>query len=179
MQQVELEEMVREKEHEGFKVTDINSLNWVFRKMAAIQAKQKEIKDFCDEERQRIEQWERSQLEPLQGDYDFFQSHVTEYHQKMLAEDPKAKTLSTPYGKSKSRLSKEQPAKTDDNKLIEHIKASGQLEYIKESVAWGDYKKALHVAEINGQKVVVDELGQTVDGAEVKAENVTYTVEIS
>lgn len=167
-----------EEAKERFKIEDLDQLNWVFRKLRALNAEEKEVKDLAEAERFRIDEWEKSKLTPIQQSKEFFISLIHEYHAEQLKENPKAKTLSTPYGKSKSRTTKEQPDKLDEDKLLAHVKESGQTEYIKESIKWGDYKKSLKVAEIDGQKVVVDELGQVVPGATVKPETITFSVDV-
>ena len=175
----ELEEVEQTEQRERFKITDIDSLNWAFRKLSAIEAKKKEIQFLAQKERDRIDQWEAEQVKSIQGDVDFFTSLIHEYHQKVLADDPKSKTISTPYGKTKARVTKEQPEKpSNDEELIQHVKESGQHEFIKESLKWGEYKKSLKIVEKGGQKVVVDDMGQVVECVKVKPESVSYTVEI-
>ncbi|MEC2221142.1 host-nuclease inhibitor Gam family protein, partial [Bacillus subtilis] len=79
-----------------FEITDMNSLNWAFRKIAALKSQEKEIKALAATEKQRIEEWERQELKPLADSLSFFENLVSVYHTKQLQEDPKAKTLSTP-----------------------------------------------------------------------------------
>ncbi|KMM56546.1 hypothetical protein ACH95_17190, partial [Bacillus glycinifermentans] len=84
-----------------FEITDMNSLNWAFRKIAALKTQEKEIKALAATERQRIDEWETQELKPVADNLAFFENLVSIYHSKQLEQDPKAKTLSTPYGKSK------------------------------------------------------------------------------
>lgn len=123
-----------------FEITDMNSLNWAFRKIAALKTQEKEIKALAATERQRIDEWETQELKPLADNLAFFEKLVSVYHSKQLDQDPKAKTLSTPYGKSKSRTIKEQPKPTDKDQLLKHVKEAGLTEFIKEDVKWGDFK---------------------------------------
>lgn len=176
----ELETIGAESEElkERFKIENLDQLNWAFRKLSALEAKKKEIQQLAQAEIERIKSWEEAELKAIQGSYDFFTSLITEYHLNELQKDPKKKTITTPYGKAKSRRSKETPEKVDEELLLAHIKESGMHEYIKESVKWGDFKKTLKVAEIDGQKVVIDENGQVVKGAAVKPETVTFSVEV-
>lgn len=178
LEEVQELDLQDEQVRERFKIENLDQLNWAFRKVAALVGQEKEIKDLADAERFRINEWEKRELSPIQQSKEFFIALIHEYHANQLEENPKAKTLSTPYGKSKSRTTKEQPDKLDEDKLLAHVKESGQTEYIKESIKWGDYKKSLKVAEIDGQKVVVDELGQVVPGATVKPETITFSVDV-
>ena len=165
-------------EDNRFEITDINSLNWAFRKVAALQSKAKEIKQLADVERERIESWERSELKSIDASLNFFESLVTQYHQKQLAEDPKAKTISTPYGKSKTRKTKEQPEKANEELVLQYVIENNLDEYIKNSVKWADLKKDLKIVEISGEKVVVDSNGQIVPGITVKPESISYSLEV-
>lgn len=161
-----------------FEITDLNSLNWVFRKVAALKSKEKEIKQVADVERQRIADWERGELSSISNSLSFFETMVQAYHAKQLAEDPKAKTISTPYGKSKTRKSSEAPEKLDEEKLLQYVIENEMDEFIKNSVKWADLKKSLKIVEISGEKVVVNENGQIVPGVTVKPESISYSVEV-
>ncbi|CAG9620848.1 host-nuclease inhibitor Gam family protein [Sutcliffiella rhizosphaerae] len=161
-----------------FEITDLDSLNWVFRKMAALKAKQKDIQQLADVERQRISDWEKGELSSITSSLEFFESKVAVFHMEELAKDPKAKTISTPYGKSKTRKSKEAPEKENEDVILQHVIESGLDDFIKQSVKWGDLKKSLKIAEISGEKVVVDENGQIVPGVTIKPESISYSVEV-
>ncbi|MCY8324281.1 host-nuclease inhibitor Gam family protein [Bacillus spizizenii] len=161
-----------------FEITDMNSLNWAFRKIAALKSQEKEIKALAATEKQRIEEWERQELKPLADSLSFFENLVSVYHTKQLQDDPKARTLSTPYGKSKSRTTKAAPKEVNKEKLLQHVKDAGMEEFIKESVAWGDLKKTLTVTELEGKPIVIDSNGQAVPGVEVQPETVSFKVEV-
>lgn len=163
---------------ERFSITDLNSLNWTFRKVKDLKDKEKEIKNLAQKEMDRIAYWERQELSSINQSLDFFQSLVSEYHAAVLTENPKAKTLSTPYGKAKARTSKEQPEKVNEETILQHVIASNMDEFIKKSVKWGDFKKDLKIAEIDGKKVVIDSAGQIVPGVEVKPESISFTMEV-
>ncbi|MEK5524116.1 host-nuclease inhibitor Gam family protein [Heyndrickxia sp. FSL W8-0423] len=161
-----------------FEITDLDSLNWAFRKLSALKSKEKEIKQLANVERDRINQWEKGELSTIENSTSFFESLIQQYHAKKLAEDPKAKTISTPYGKSKTRKSKEAPEKENEEQLLDYVLQNEMVDYIKNSVKWSDLKKTLKIVEISGEKVVVDENGQLVKGVTVKPESISYSVEV-
>ncbi|MBP1083481.1 host-nuclease inhibitor Gam family protein [Bacillus capparidis] len=161
-----------------FEITDMNSLNWVFRKIAALKTKEKDIRALAETERQRIAEWEASETSSITDSLSFFEGLVSGFHAKQLDTDPKAKTLSTPYGKSKSRKSKEAPEKSDEGAILQHVIENGMDNYIKNSVKWADLKKSLKIVEISGEKVVVDENGQLIPGISIKPESISYSVEV-
>lgn len=82
-----------------FEVTDLSSANWVFKKLEAISAKEKEIKDLAQSEVDRIKEWESKELESIQGNKEHLEYLVTEYYRAEKEKDSKFK-LNTPYGKS-------------------------------------------------------------------------------
>jgi sulfur carrier protein ThiS len=179
LQQIELLEVEEIQSQETkFEITDLNSLNWAFRKMAALKTKEKEIKQLADIERQRIAEWERGELSTISNSVEFFENMISVYHANQLSLDPKAKTISTPYGKSKSRTSKEAPEKENEDAILQHVIENGMEDYIKNSLKWADFKKAVKIVEISGEKVVVDENGQIVPGMTVKQESISYSVEV-
>lgn len=180
LQQNELLEIdeIESQEQTQFEITDLDSLNWAFRKLSALKSKEKEIRQLANVERDRIDQWEKSELSTIENSTSFFESLIQQYHAKQLAEDPKVKTISTPYGKSKTRKSKEAPEKANEDELLEYVLENEMLDFIKNSVKWSDFKKTLKIVEISGEKVVVDENGQLVKGVTVKPESISYSVEI-
>jgi len=161
-----------------FEITDLDSLNWVFRKLAALKTKEKEIKQLANVERDRISQWEQGELSSITNSTSFFEALIQKYHSGKLAEDPKAKTISTPYGKSKTRASKEVVEKADEDKLLNYVLENGLDEFVKQSVKWADVKKTFKIVDISGEKVVLDDNGQIVPGVSVKLASVSYSVEV-
>lgn len=182
LQQAELQEWEEQpaEERQHFEITNMESLTWAFRKLAAYKAKEAEIAKIAQQERQRIDDWEAEQKKSIQGDMEFFESLIQRYHAKQLAENPKAKTLSTPFGKSKSRTSKPAPEKVSEEKLLEYVTENGLDEFIKKSVKWGDLKKNLKVTDIDGKSVVVDTTtGMYVPGVTIKPAQTTFNVEVT
>ena len=163
---------------ETFKINDLNGLNWAFRKLSAYTAKSNEIKMLAKIERDRIKSWEEKQLLEIKDSTAFFERIVQDYHSRILELNPKDKTLSTPYGKSKTRASKAQPESVDNEKLLEHVLSNDMQDYVKKEVKWGDFKKTLTVTEKDGVSVAVDETGQVVPGVSIKPESISFSVEV-
>lgn len=182
LQQIELEELqgveLNEETKERFKITDLDQLNWAFRKISALNEQKKEKQELAKAEIERIKTWLESEEKPVDDSISFFEGLIKLYHMEQLAKDPKAKTLKTPYGSSKSTTKKPSPAQTDKDKLLAHIKESGLSEFIKEEAKWGDFKKTLQIVEMDGKSVVVDRDGQRVDGVDVDPGGTTYKVEV-
>lgn len=170
-----------EETGQKFEITDLDSLNWALRKVHAYDAQLKEIQTVANSERQRIDSWEQRESKGINESIQFFHNLISEYHSKVLEEDESKKTLSTPYGKSKSTTSKAQPDKKDEEQLIKFVE-DNKLPFIKKvttkTLQWGELKKTLQVVEKDGQQVVIDENGQVVPGVVVKPQTTTFKVEI-
>ena len=179
LQQSELLEVDQLQDAEQqFEITDINQLNWAFRKLTALKAQEKEVTTLANVERDRIAEWEKGELISVHNSITFFERHVQRYHAEQLAVDPKQKTISTPYGKSKTRKSKEAPDKANEELLLDYVIQNDLAEFIKNSVKWADLKKTLKIVQIGDEKVVVDGDGQIVPGVTVKPESISYSVEV-
>lgn len=174
---IEWEEQPEESK-QRFQICDLDSLNWAFRKLSAYKAKEKEISDLAAKERARIDMWEAEEKKKIQDSINFFESLIHEYHAKVLAEDPKSKTISTPYGKSKARTNKAQPKKADEKAILQHVIDNGLKDYIKPALKWAELKKNITVAEIGGRLIAVDENGQEVPGVVIEPEQTKFTVEV-
>ncbi|MBZ4221909.1 host-nuclease inhibitor Gam family protein [Bacillus wiedmannii] len=179
LQAIELAEVDELQDAEQqFEITDINGLNWAFRKLSALKSKEKEINQLANVERDRIAEWEKGELISVHNSITFFESHIQRYHAEQLAADPKQKTISTPYGKSKTRKSSEAPEQKDKAQVLQYAIENHLDDCLKTEVKWGDLKKKFKIAEISGEKVVVDEDGQIVPGVTVKPESISYSVEV-
>lgn len=102
MENTLLQQDLQEERQEGFKIENLESATWAFRKLRAIVAKQVEIKGVADMERSRIDLWEKQQNEQFDRDKEFFETVLSEYYATEKSKDSKFK-LSTPYGKVSSR----------------------------------------------------------------------------
>lgn len=175
----EIQEVEEIQEYQQFQITDLDSLNWALRKVHAYDAQLREIKSVANSERQRIDSWEQRESKGINESIQFFHNLIADYHAKVLAEDPKKKTLSTPYGKSKSTTSKTQPDKADESLLLKFVE-DNELPFVKveKSLKWADLKKTLQIVEKDGKQIVIDENGQEVPGVTVKPQTTTFKVEI-
>lgn len=165
----ELESQLEENQEElrqRFRIESVDQLNWALRKLAAIKAKENEVKQLADAERQRIAEWEQRELAGLERSKQFFEALIQEYAAEQRKNDPKWKSTSTPYGKIRYR---KQPSKWsyNDEELLNYLKAAGRHEFIrvKEEVNKADLKKALVVKE---GRAIDPETGEVVPGITVE-----------
>jgi phage host-nuclease inhibitor protein Gam len=166
LQTQELQEL-QQVERERFKITDIGGVNWALRKLAALKAREAEVNQLADAEIERINAWREKELESVKRDVEYFESLLTEYHAEQLKQDPKAKTITTPYGTLKAR--KLPPmVEYDADLVLSWAKGAGRTEFIRvrEELA----KDAVREAVLSD--------GELVPGVTVIDQGVKYSVEV-
>ena len=157
-----------------FTIENLDSANWAFRKLAAIERKRSEIKELADKEIQRIKEWQEQEEKGLNNSKEFFEGLLTEYFIRQKEVDPKFK-ISTPYGKVSSR--KQQPKWNYDNdKVVEWLrKNNSELIRVKEEPDKREIKKAYKVVGNN----VVTEDGEIVEGITIEDRPDSITVKVA
>lgn len=162
-----------------FRIMSMSALDETFQRLAELKRRDLEVEQRADALRDRADRFEKEERQKFADEINYIESLIQDFHFRTLLENPKAKTLSTPFGKSKSRYSKATPEQVDKDALLAHIQKNNMRNFIKEEAKWGDFKKTLTVAELEGAPVVVDENGQVVPGVVVKPEAINYSVEIT
>jgi hypothetical protein len=158
-----------------FKITNLDQVNWALRKLAAYKAKAGEINSLAEAEIERIKSWQERELKKLEDSRKFFEGLLEEYHRSRIAQNPKEKTISTPYGKLQI---KKVPQKWnyDDSKLLEWLKKNRpELIRIKEDPNKQELKK---VVQVNGLRVVDLDTGEVVEGIVLEPESEKFIVEV-
>ena len=161
---LEIKEVEGMEEKEGFKIKDVEQVNWAFRKIRAYKNEIEQNNKLADKEIERINSWRKKENEAAENSIEYFEGLITEYFVKMREVDPKYK-VSTPYGKVSTR--KQQPKwNYDDKKVVEWLKENGKEELIrvKEEPSKADIKKAFKVA---GNNVVTEDV-EIVEGIEIE-----------
>jgi len=69
---MEIEQFEECGDAERFKIKDLDSSNWVFRKLKAIDESNNEIKELAKKEIERIKGWEKKKLEATEGSKELF-----------------------------------------------------------------------------------------------------------
>ena len=169
---INIDEEVENKEK--FVIENLESANWAFRKLKAIEEREKDIELLANKEIERIQDWQRKEIEATKGSKDFFEGLLMEYYVKQREEDSKFK-LSTPYGKVTSR--KQQPKwNYEDGKTIEWLRQNNrELIRIKEEIDKGELKK---LYKIHGDKVVTED-GEIVEGIVIENRDDTINVKVA
>ncbi|MCL6455088.1 MAG: host-nuclease inhibitor Gam family protein [Alicyclobacillus sp.] len=155
------------EEHGTFVVRDLASASWCMRKVQALRAREREINDVADAEVARIEAWRSREQESVQADLAYFEALLREWHAAELARDPRAKTISTPYGTLKAR---KLPPKVeyDVDKLLQWAREEGRIDLVrvKEEIAAAAVREA----------VLKD--GEALPGVTVVDQGIRFSVEV-
>lgn len=172
--EMELQEALETSEtQERFKIETLEAANWALRKLAAINAKEKEINDLKNKEIERIENWAKDEIDKLSDSRQFFEGLLTEYFSREREKDPKFK-ISTPYGKVSAR--KQQPKwNYDEDKVVNWLLQNDkELVRVKYEPDKNEIKKKYKVI---GTNVVTDD-GEIVEGITVEERPEKVTIKV-
>ena len=97
-----------EDERVYFKIDNLESASWTFKKLQEINKQFQEIQKVAQIEISRIAVWENKEIEGLESSKLYFEGLLQEYYRGLKADNPKLKPISTPWGKISTR---EQPDK--------------------------------------------------------------------
>lgn len=170
---LEIEEIEKEGEKERFKITNLESANWAFRKLKAIAEKEREIDELVEKEIERIKSWASKDKEQLDNSRKFFESLLEEYYREQREVDPKFR-ISTPYGRVSSR--RQQPKwNYNDRELLDWLKENQpELIRVKEEPNKVEIRKAFKVA---GENVVTED-GEIVEGITIEEREPKVTIKV-
>ncbi|HDB6413532.1 TPA: host-nuclease inhibitor Gam family protein [Staphylococcus aureus] len=176
MNELQAQELENIEQDERFEVTDLDSANWVFKKLDAITTKENEINELADKEIERIKSWQEKEVEKLQGSKDYLQSLVIEYFRIEKEKDSKFK-LNTPYGKVSSRKGSKVIQVSNEQEVINQLEQRGFDNYVKvtKKLSQSDIKKDFNVTE-NG--TLIDANGEVLEGASIVEKPTSYTVKV-
>ena len=159
-----------EEVREVFSINDLQGATWAFRKLRAIEEKQKEITAIAIEEKLRIDEWLSNESKSLNDDKAYFEGLLSAYYIEERAKDKKFK-LSTPYGKVTSRKT-EKYIYEDEQAIMDYCNMN-ELDVIriKEELDKSAFKKICKggVNQETGE-VVPGVRVETVESISVKAE---------
>lgn len=176
MEVMTLEEMLEaaetSQEKTIFQVTDDKSADWTLKKIAEAKQELDRLEEIANAQIAEISAKIEREREIYEGKTRFLKSCLHGYFLTVPHKETKTKESYKLLSGSLEMKKETQKIIHDDDTLLEYCKANGLQEYIKvkESVAWGDLKKQLFIAEDG--TVVNKETGDVVDclGVEVTPE---------
>lgn len=142
-----------------WRITDDGCADWACRKIAEEKAELDRIRELAEAQIQKIEEKLAEYFETVPH-----KATKTKESYRLLSG-----TLTRKYGGAQM--------KQDDAQLVQYLKDSGQLEFIKteEKPKWGEFKKRL---EIMGGSVVDKETGEIVEAVQIIEKPDTFSVDV-
>lgn len=114
---------------ERFQITNLDSLNWTLRKLAALDAQLLDKRELAAKEKARIQEWLDKETISIEQSREFFMGLIEQFARNQRSIDPKWKA-STPYGKISFR--KQQPKwQYDEKKALETLQEAGLEQYVR------------------------------------------------
>ena len=161
----------------AWRITDDGCADWACRKIAEEKAELDRIRELADAQIQKIEEKVAAAERRFQNGTRFLTGKLAEYFETVPHKTAKTKASYRLLSGTLTRKFGGTTMKQDDEKLVQFLKDSGQLEFIKteEKPRWGDFKKRL---EIMGGSVVDKETGEIVEGVTVETKPDTFTVDV-
>lgn len=124
---------------------------------------------------QALKERRKEIMEPLENEMNHLKANLVEYHRREL-ETGGDKTIKLPWATLKSKT-QSQDYERDDAVLLQWAQANAPefLKTAEPTLAWGELKKAVVVA---GNKVLLQETGEVIDGLVPKERTVKFDVEV-
>ena len=161
----------------AWRITDDGCADWACRKIAEEKAELDRIRELAEAQIQKIEEKLAAAERRYENGTRFLTGKLAEYFETVPHKATKTKesyrllsgTLTRKYGGAQM--------KQDDAQLVQYLKDSGQLEFIKteEKPKWGDFKKRL---EIVGGSVVDKETGEIVEAVQIIEKPDSFSVDV-
>ena len=161
----------------AWRITDDGCADWACRKIAEEKAELDRIRELADAQIQKIEDKVAAAERRFQNGTRFLTGKLAEYFETVPHKTTKTKASYRLLPGTLTRKFGGTTMKQDDEKLVQFLKDSGQLEFIKteEKPRWGDFKKRL---EIIGGSVVDKETGEIVEAVQIIEKPDTFTVDV-
>ncbi len=158
-----------EEQRKGFVIDNEQTANWVMRKLAFLNEKERQKREIADAEMRRVDEWLENETAAINRDMQFFEAALEVYMRKVNMEDPKVKSLKLIHGKL--QLRKQKPKLIcDDDKLLQFLKDKHYTPLINRKV-----KVEEKVDKVKLKKLIIARGVQAVIGC---AENVVEGVSI-
>jgi len=124
-----------------FEVTDLGSAGWVMRKLLVIRRKVKDIEETAERDKRLVTEWCEAEVAKLTHKAAHFEGLLADYHQRVLGEDERAKTITLPHGKLTFRAQQPTYTRNDDELLAWARATSPELVVVTESPNWAEIKQ--------------------------------------
>lgn len=153
-------------ENPPFRIDSKEMAIWALRKLANIERNRNDSRTAAQAEIERIQAWLADEEKKADQERGFFEFHLEDYHRRVLAENPKAKTIKLPHGELQLRTQQPDYEKNDNVLLFWAMKNMRHLitfpNWIRPDpkLDWAELKKTIEVKET---PVINQETGEVID----------------
>ncbi|TPG86851.1 hypothetical protein EEL32_12115 [Brevibacillus laterosporus] len=171
-------ELSEEEAKQRFRVHDLDSLNWVLRKISALDSEILEKQSLANKEKMRVTDWLNRETKTIEDNRVFFSQLIEEYAREQRAVDPKWKA-STPYGKVSFRKQQPKWDYVDEKAAIESIQSAGLDEFIRTKYELDKAPLKKHLKAHEDGRVVDPSTGNFIEGIQVIEQPEALKIEVT
>lgn len=163
--------------YDRFSIPDDAAADWALRKIAKAQAAIDAAEQVADERRALIDRWLQDSTASDRSTVEFMTGLLSEYHGRVLAEDPDRKTLDLPAGRVKSRTTKPAVVIEDLDTVAEWCGS-----HMPDAVTYTPKVSVRDIRNVtlptSAGRAVDAETGEVVPGLGVRDGQTTFTVDL-
>lgn len=160
-----------------FRIETKDQVIWAMRRIAGIEKDRQDAREVAQREINRIKAWLEQEEKRADTARRRLDALLEDYHRRVLAENPKAKTIHLPHGTLKLR-SQQPEWKWDDEQLLPWLQQN-LPHYVREKVTYIPDKAALKKAvQVVNSRVIDPHTGEVVPGVEVEMRPEKFIVEV-
>lgn len=180
LESIDMTAFAYEEEPEGsqqWRITDDSCADWAVNKIAEERAELERIRALAEEQIARIEEKLEAAERRCENGTNFLTSKLAEYFETVPHKKTKTKESYRLLSGTLAKKLGSPQMKPDDEKLLEYLKSSGNVDMIKttESPRWGEFKKCLTIV---GGQVIDSTTGEVVEGVDIIDKPDSFTVEV-
>lgn len=158
---------VEDRPTESFSIKDDDAAEWALRKIRVATERITAAEKQYERELFRLQAWLAEATKAERERVQFFESHLFDYHARILAEDPARKTVKLPHGNLVSRA------------------RSDQWDFADEFIEWaqthapGTLRTPEPVVDKAKAKAYLQETGEAAPGVTVTEQGPSFSVKVS
>jgi len=159
-----------------FRIDSDSKAEWALSKLREVEDERKRLVSLCAEKMHEYELRIYKINREFDAKTDRFKAMLAEYFETVPHKTTKAGSETYRLATGKLMLKKREPLYIwDDIALVDWLKRSGNVKYIKQEPAWGEFKKRTTID--NGQLIFAD-TGELVEGVTVEDRPPEFQVDI-
>ena len=158
-----------------FQVDATEKAIWAMRKISTIDQGIEEIDKAADAEVERVNTWRAEEIKRISSQRSFFEGLLEGYHRRIMADNPKQKTIKLPHGQLQIRAQQPEFVR-DDKKIIEWADKEMPAVITREpKLDWGTLKDSLKIVE----NMAMTSQGEVIPGITVVPRGDKFSVKLA